>query len=352
MEESRSATPAAPDAPQGNGGGVDLGLLLSQIETRRAFDGAADATSVEASASKLEDAVAILEGHDGGYKFRLAPGLISLVGPPRKRRVGGGTRRPITGFSASSRRRMLRTLGTLDLSSVGGIPVFVTLTYPGDWRRICPTGREAKRQLDLFRRRWLRRWGVFPAVWKMEFQPRRHSPAEQRMAPHFHILAALPTLDPEGATPMPTMLSTVREWVSQTWWEVVGSEDARHLRAGTQVLEADGSKPGRIIGYFAGYTAGKSKEEQHLAPQDWPGLGRYWGVWGIPRFEVSVGLSEEDFYTLRRLLADLMARRSGRRRRSLSNRTDGLWLGLEDAPHLAARLAAWLAGEYPPRVLP
>lgn len=349
MEESRSAVP---DAPQGGGGGADLGLLLSLMATRRAFEGASDAASVERSAEKLADAVDLRGGAGGGHEFRLAPGLMCLVGPPREGQVGGGTRRPITGFSASSRRRMLRTLGTLDLASVGGIPVFVTLTYPGDWRALCPTGREAKRHLDLFRRRWLRRWGVFPAVWKMEFQPRRHRPVEQRLAPHFHLLASLPTLDPAGATPTPTTLSTAREWVSQTWWEVVGSGDARHLRAGTQILEADGSTPGRIIGYFAGYTAGKSKEEQHLAPPDWPGLGRFWGVWGIPRIEVSVALSDEEFYMLRRVLADLMARRSGRRRRRLTNLTDGLWLGIENAPHLAARLAAWLASEYPPRVLP
>ena len=160
MEASRSA---APDAPQGGGGGQDLGLLLSLMATRRAFDGAADAASVEASAGKLADAIDVRGGPDGGHEFRLAPGLMCLVGPPREGQVGGGTRRPITGFSASSRRRMLRTLGTLDLAGVGGIPVFVTLTYPGDWRPICPTGREAKRQLDLFRRRWLRRWGVVNA---------------------------------------------------------------------------------------------------------------------------------------------------------------------------------------------
>jgi len=345
-------TPAAHDAPQGGGGGGDLGLLLSLISTQRAFDGAADAASVERSAVELADAISGRGGPDGAHELRLAPGLIRLVGPPRPGQVGGGARRAITGFSASSRRRMLRTLGTLDLAAVSGIPVFVTLTYPGDWRPLCPSGREAKRHLDLLRRRWLRRWGVFPAVWKMEFQPRRHRPAEQRLAPHFHILATLPGLDPSGNCPAPTTLSAAREWLSQTWWEVVGSEDARHLRAGTQLLEADGSKPGRLIGYFAGYTAGKSKEEQHLAPPGWPGLGRFWGVWGISRIEVGIDLSQEEFFQLRRVLADLMARRGGRRRRKLSNRTDGLWLGIECAPHLAARLAAWLAGDYPPRVLP
>ena len=340
------------DAPWGGGGGADLGLLLSQMTTQRAFEGAADGAEVEQSASQLSKAAAERGGPDGSHELRLAPGLVRLVGPKRQGRVGGGVRGPVTGFSASSRRSLLRTLGTLDLASVTGIPVFVTLTYPGRWRQWCPSGREAKRHLDLFRRRWLRRWGSFPAVWKLEFQPRRHQPAEMRLAPHFHILATLPAIDPGGSVPAPTTVAVARQWVSEAWWEVVGSEDSRHLSAGTQVLEADGSTPGRLVGYFAGYTAGRSKEEQHQAPPDWPGLGRFWGVWGIGRIEVAIDLSDDEFFALRRVLADVMARRRGRRRRRLSNPDDGLWLGIDTAPHLVVRLADWLAGNYPPRVLP
>ncbi|MHB8379776.1 MAG: rolling circle replication-associated protein [Acidimicrobiales bacterium] len=338
--------------PLGAAPAPPLGLLLSLMSAQRAFAGASDAKAVEGTAAKLRGAIDARGGPDGGHEFRLSPGLVALVGPPREGNLGGGERRPITGFSQSSRRRMLRTLGTLDLASVVGIPVFVTLTYPGDWRPLCRSGREAKNQLNNFRRRWQRRWGDFPAVWKLEFQPRKNRPPLQRMAPHFHILATLPAIDPLGKIPTPTNLTTAREWVSKAWREVIGSGDERHLRAGTQVLEADGSTPGRLIGYFAGYTAGKSKEEQHLAPPNWPGLGRFWGVWGIPRIEIGIEISEAEFIQLRRVLADLMVRRSGGRRRKFSRRSDGLWVGIENAPQLAARLAAWLAGEYPPRVLP
>jgi hypothetical protein len=338
--------------PLGEAPAPSLGLLLSQMSAQRAFDGAATAEAVKESADLVRDAIEARGGPDGGHELRLAPGLVTLVGPPREGNLGGGQRRAITGFSASSRRRMLRTLGTLDLAAVKGTPIFLTLTYPGDWRAVCPSGREAKVHLNAFRRRWERRWGDFPAVWKMEFQPRKRRPTHQQMAPHFHLLATLPVLDPGESVPSPTNLTTAREWVSKAWWEIVGSGDERHLRAGTQVVEANGSAPGRLIGYFAGYTAGRSKEEQHLAPGNWPGLGRYWGIWAIPRVEIGIDISRTEFFMLRRVLADLLARRGGRRKRRFSRGSDGLWLAVEDAPHLAARIAAWLAGEYPPRVLP
>jgi hypothetical protein len=127
----------------------------------------------------------------------------------------------------------------------------------------------------------------------------------------------------------------------------VGSDDQKHLRAGTQVAEADGSTPGRIVSYFAGYTAGRSKEEQHIAPDDWPGLGRFWGVCAIPRIAIVTGITESDFFKMRRILEDLMARRAGRKRRSrsLNNFDHGLWVALDDAPQLAERLSEWLAVE-------
>lgn len=331
---------------------LPLGLLLSQISSRRAFEKASSADEVVRSAQALASAVASTEPDDVVHEVVLSPGLIRLVGGGLEGRSGGGSRGVITGFSASSRRRMLSTLGTLDLASIAGIPVFVTLTYPGDWRQWCPTGREAKRQLDMFRRRWERKWGSFHGVWKLEFQPRHSQPSERQLAPHFHILAVIPSINPGISPPTITAMSDLRDWVSETWWQVVGSKVEAHRLAGTQVKESDGDYPGRVIGYFAGYTAGRKKEEQHIAPSNWPELGRFWGVIGFERVKVSIEVGEHDFYVLRRLLAELMARRRGSRRRSLSRPDCGLWFALDNAPQLAARLAAWLAGEYPPRLLP
>jgi hypothetical protein len=316
-----------------------LGLFLSQILTSPAFPEAATARDVSDAAC----AIAVVPTNcDDVRELIVAPGMVRVVGCRPSGRTGGGTRGSISGFSQASRRQMLRRLGALDLSMVKGIPVLVTLTYPADWRPWCPTGREAKNQLLSFRRRWARRWGTFEGVWKLEFQPRHSQPLERRFAPHFHILAVVPTIDPAKAVPQATSMTDVREWVSQAWWDVVGSGNTDHLRVGTRVDEADGHHPGRVVAYFAGYTAGRSKEEQHLAPHDWPDVGRYWGVVGIPSVELSVKLAPEDFFAVRRILAEILARRSGRPRRSLRRGDDGLWLACDDAPELVERLAQWL----------
>jgi hypothetical protein len=316
-----------------------LGVLLSQMLTSRAFPEAAAEDDTQQAAMLLEG---VLNESDDLRGIVVSPGLIRVVGHRAGGRSGGGTRGAISGFSQSSRRQMLRRLGALDLSVVQGIPVVVTLTYPADWREWCPTGRDAKDQLLSFRRRWARRWGDFQGVWKLEFQPRHSQPLERRLAPHFHILGVVPAVDLSKPVPQATSMTEVREWVSETWWEVVGSANADHLKVGTRVDEADGDNPGRVVAYFAGYTAGKSKEEQHVSPDNWSGVGRYWGVVGIPSVELEVQLSPEDFFAVRRVLADLLARRSGARRRSLRREDDGLWLAYNNAPDLVRRLAEWL----------
>ena len=333
------------EAEQADNHDEPLGLLLSQISSQQAFPDAADRASVLESAAAICEATSLAGEPLDRHELSLSPGVIRLATLHQPTRSGGGVRRPVTGFSQSSRRRMLATLGTLDLASVEGLPLLVTLTYPRLWRDVCPDGRVAKQHLDRFRRRWSRRWGPFRGIWKMEFQPRSRRPVEEKLAPHFHILAVVPALDPSAAIPTPTTLVALREWVSKTWWDVVDSGDDKHLAAGTQVVEAEGSTVGRIVGYFAGYTAGRPKDEQHVAPDDWPGLGRYWGVSGFDRIKVGVPLSDSDFFTLRRLLAEVMARRRGSIRRRLRNADDGLWISIDQAPELVARFAAWVMRE-------
>ena len=100
---------------------------------------------------------------DTGYRIVLAPGLVRVCAPPRfgnpqmvaddaenlrsaplaSVRSGGGQRGSITGFSSASRRNLLVALATLDFSEISGTPLFVTLTYPRDWRAVCPSGRDA-----------------------------------------------------------------------------------------------------------------------------------------------------------------------------------------------------------------
>lgn len=317
------------------------GLFLSQILTSKAFPGVPNKAEVEEAAQAFAGPGASFSD-DEVREVIFGPALVRLLGQRTGGQQGGGRRSSISGFSASSRRSMLRRLGLLDFSAIPGNAVMVTLTYPAEWRSSCPTGNDAKKQLLLFRRRWERRWGSFQGVWKLEFQPRHSQPADRQLAPHFHILTVAPPFDPSKSMMQVTDLAEVREWVSRAWWEVVGSGNEDHLKAGTRVDDLDGTPPGRIVAYFAGYTAGRSKDEQHIPPDNWPGVGRFWGVVGIESAEQSAFLTLDEFYSVRRVLAELLARRRGRKRRSLSSGDDGLWLAYDNAPELVHRLATWL----------
>ena len=100
------------------------------------------------------------------------------------------------GISRKSRNQMLKSFSELDFSpmfSTGTGPSLVTLTYPGRWKEVTPTGTTANRHLNLFFLRFERAWGVKPmAFWVREFT--------EKGAPHFHIYLALP----EGLAGEPT----------------------------------------------------------------------------------------------------------------------------------------------------
>lgn len=160
------------------------------------------------------------------------------------RRVGPGgdtTRGIIRGFTHQSRRRLsFLVRNTADL-----FDGFVTLTYPASFPS---NGREVKRHLSTFCS-WLRRRKI-AYVWILEFQ--------QRGAPHFHFLI-------RGFLP--------KEDIAQRWFEIVGSLDQRHLRAGTRV---EGVKNQDQVGaYMAAYM---TKLEQKQVPKSYKSVGRFWGA--------------------------------------------------------------------------
>lgn len=65
--------------------------------------------------------------------------------------------------------------------------------------------------------------------------------------------------------------------VSRLWYEVVGSEDIRHLYAGTRT---EGLRSGRygLCAYFGAYA---SKATQKSVPSEYSDVGRFWGVSGL-----------------------------------------------------------------------
>jgi len=94
------------------------------------------------------------------------------LGLPDRPQLGSG-RKAITAFSAKARKNMLDTVSRLDWT----IPAtFITLTYH---RNMLNAGR-AKRDLRALCKRWYRRYGLIPVLWKMEPQ--------KRGAWHFHLI--------------------------------------------------------------------------------------------------------------------------------------------------------------------
>jgi hypothetical protein len=241
--------------------------------------------------------------------------------PPRKRG-------DVLTFSKASRRRLLDKLAQVRRDQV---PVFVTLTYPDDF----PAYREDyKNHLDLFGQRLRRRWSASSAIWKIEFKVRLSGVNAGKLAPHYHLFVfgapwrfgleaekgrhyrlepkANPGTDEStwltwvssgsGETIEATQngLETgagivlpdestggddVRYWMSRIWYDVVGSGDIRHFRAGTRV-ETLRSIRGAFKYAAKGYM-GKEIEAGDLPMQP----GRFWGVIGrkdLPLGESSV----------------------------------------------------------------
>jgi hypothetical protein len=177
------------------------------------------------------------------------------------KRRGAGTRGEITELSDKSKRRL-----SLVARNIDGLTHLITLTYPGDFQAVVPDGRVLKWHMAKLRYRLCRR-GI-GGLWFVEFQ--------DRGAPHVHILV-------NGAVG--------RGELSAWWYEIVGSGDERHLRAGTQIARLrleDGAA--RYASKYA------SKFEQKLIPVAFEGIGRMWGLFGgvkPHRFEIEGVLSGE-----------------------------------------------------------
>ena len=200
-------------------------------------------------------------------------------------RRGGGRRAEITSFSRASRRRMLLTLNSVNISKYPDLPLFLTLTYPANY----PTDPAVyKRHLDNFFKRFSRRYPYSAAIWRLEFQ--------RRGAPHYHMLIFVDHRDYHN-----NMQQSLELWAVDAWREVINTNCAMHKIYGVDVAQLNDYKA--VVSYCSKYMAkpADSPDDNDYALA----VGRYWGVHNREYLiidMVRVVISDDEFYRLRRLL--------------------------------------------------
>jgi len=186
---------------------------------------------------------------------------------PRHIEKKSGKRGVIKKYSFGASRRckfFMRNTGHL-------MKVMITLTYPNDYPM---DGTTVKAHLHKFLL-WLTYHG-YKYIWVLEFQ--------ERGAPHFHIL-----VDKE----------VHHQRVAQSWYRIVGSNDEKHLKAGTEVraIRAKDS-----IGYYL--TTYMEKARQKSVPPEYEKVGRFWGSSKglLQEKKMKIFGKREDIYRLKKSL--------------------------------------------------
>jgi len=206
---------------------------------------------------------------------------------------GGGIRGSISLFSRQSKKRLMNLLATIERTEK---PLFVTLTYP---EAFTTSADVWKNHLERFYKRMARKFPGSSFIWKLEPQ--------KRGAPHFHLMVW-------GVEYIP-----LRRWISDAWYQVVGSGDEKHLHAGTSVEEV---RSWRGVMSYASKYMGKIFDSPMMSDLGWDNPGRFWGVKGRENLPQVVadeikGLTDQqvyDFFRLMRRYAGI----KGRSYRSLS----------------------------------
>ena len=187
----------------------------------------------------------------------------------------------IQGMSQASRKRLFDQMNQIKRSAFRRA-LFVTLTYPREW---VDDWKLWKRHLQAFLKRVGREYPQAAVLWKLEFQ--------KRGAPHFHFFVF-------GVRFIP--YETIAQW----WFEVVGSGDKAHLKAGTEIRRVQNRR--KALFYVAKYMAKRGEEDERYT-------GRVWGVRGkkwLPILLTSVLVNDETFRLLQSILRDVFQELVGR----------------------------------------
>ncbi len=226
-----------------------------------------------------------------GLKSRLKKGVVSTL------KGATSTRGTVRGFSRRSRRRLMRLVASIDKRALAVRPLFLTLTYPGEFSE---DWREWKRHHDSFVKALRRKYPTSSLIWRME--------AQQRGAPHYHMLVF-------GVPYIPY------DWVAQTWFRVVGSGDPAHLAAGSEVRRVRSWRG--VMHYVGKYLAKDDGGEWDVD------TGRVWGVCGrqyLPVAWLRVEVTYREFLELRRQLRRYTQARTRGLRYRYRSRFAGTWV--------------------------
>lgn len=216
----------------------------------------------------------------------------------------------INGYSRESRNRFLKYLLSVNYNSMGA-PLFYTLTYPGEYSN---DPRVWKRDLMTFIKRLNRLYGDMCGTWRLEPQ--------KRGAPHFCGFLW-------GCKGLETMEG--KKMFSRMWFEVVGSGDEKHLRAGTGIEKEEMIL--KRIYYQAKY---QTKDEKGGVKQefDYP-VGRYWGIFNREKIVVRMIEFEIDknlFFKVRRVIRKKIEKCVAKNKHNevIKGKSSGLWYALDD----------------------
>lgn len=246
----------------------------------------------------------------GDFRIRIAAGgrlveLKKMLGK-KPEELGKNPGDVIEGYSRESRNRFLKLLLAIDYKKMGA-PLFYTLTYPGTYSN---DPRQWKNDLAAMVRRLKREFPDLCGTWRLEPQ--------KRGAPHFSGFLW-------GCDYLTTFKG--KEWFSRQWFEVVGSGDERHLRAGTG-LSREVMIETRIF-YLAKY---QTKAEKGGVSQqfDYP-VGRYWGCFERKKLSIKIEEFEIDralFFRIRRVMKKQLERKLGKNRfrEAVKGKQNGLWM--------------------------
>lgn len=152
--------------------------------------------------------------------------------------------------------RLRKLFDSVDNGELAGA-FFLTLTYPSEYPAVAVTKRH---RLALFKRLY-RLCPNVAIVWKLEPQ--------KRGAPHYHLCVF--GLAQRGRSRR-KWLQHMRGWLAGAWYDIVGSGDIKHYRAGTQFDEVRNYRHAKsYVGKYLG-------KDQHELLDERP--GRFWGHWG------------------------------------------------------------------------